>query len=463
MRCASVLRCVVAAVSIVVLVGCQDEYQPREQPMGYYYPAPAPTPMPMPPPAPMPAPAPEPPQVIVQEPPAEPIVGGFYDELSPYGQWVAVGSYGRCWRPANVDPTWQPYTVGHWVYADCGWTWMSDEPWGYSTYHYGRWYADGRYGWVWVPGTVWAPAWVAWRSGGGYVGWAPLGPSVGVEVNEYYTRSIPASQFYFVREREIIEPHIQRHMVDRRQNVTIINITTNITNITVVNNTVVNRSLPVEQVERATGRRVQRAQIRQVGSADEARRSKDVAIYRPKALPPVQHRDPAPQQRQQISPIIPAPSQPQPQQPGRARPRPKAPSPVRSPVKAPAKAPRPQPAEVQRTQPGQVKPAEWQRPAAPAPVNGPEPKPAEAQPSQPEQVKPVERQRPAAAPAPARNQQKPAPPKPDDAQREAAQARADAAQRAKARQDRGEKGDAADAPGQRNHDGPQEGQGPQGR
>ena len=476
MRGASLLRCV-AVVSLVMLVGCQDEYQPREQPVGYYYPAPAPTPMPlpmpMPPPAPMAVPAPEPPQVIVQEPLAEPIVGGFYDELSPYGQWVPVGSYGRCWRPANVDPTWRPYTVGHWVYADCGWTWMSEEPWGYSTYHYGRWFFDGRHGWVWVPGTVWAPAWVAWRSGGGYVGWAPLGPSVGVEVNEYYTRSIPASQFYFVREREMIEPHIHRHVVDRRQNVTIINTTTNITNITVVNNTVVNRSLPVEQVERATGRRIQRARIRQVNSADEARRSSDVAVYRPKALPPVQQRVPAPQRRQQISPIRPTqpqpPQQPQPnsqlqpqpqpkpQQPRRVRPRLGAAAPVMAPAKGPAKAPakvtKPQPAEVQRTKPGQVKPPEWQRPVASAPVKGPE-------------FKPAERQRlaaPAAAPAPGRNLQKPAPAKPDDAQREAAQARAEAAQRAIAKQDRVEKDDAADAPGQMNHDGSQEGQVPQGR
>lgn len=31
-------------------------------------------------------------------------------------------------------------------------------------------------GWVWVPGVEWAPAWVSWRVGGGYIGWAPLPP-----------------------------------------------------------------------------------------------------------------------------------------------------------------------------------------------------------------------------------------------------------------------------------------------
>ena len=32
------------------------------------------------------------------------------------------------------------------------------------------------YGWVWVPGTVWSPAWVQYRYGDPYVGWAPLPP-----------------------------------------------------------------------------------------------------------------------------------------------------------------------------------------------------------------------------------------------------------------------------------------------
>ena len=31
-------------------------------------------------------------------------------------------------------------------------------------------------GWVWVPGYTWAPAWVSWRYGDGYAGWAPLPP-----------------------------------------------------------------------------------------------------------------------------------------------------------------------------------------------------------------------------------------------------------------------------------------------
>jgi hypothetical protein len=435
MRGVSALRWV-ATTGVVVLGGCYyEESQPRQQPvpMGYYAPAPMPQAAPLPPslppatpaaelpPAPpLPAaPAPEPVQPIVQNPPSEAVANGFYSELSPYGQWVIVGGYGRCWRPAGVAVTWRPYTVGHWVYADCGWTWISEEPFGYATCHYGRWFLDARYGWIWVPGSVWAPAWVAWRSGGGYIGWAPLGPSVGVEVTEYYTRSIPAAQFCFVREREIVEPHIHQHMLDVRQNVTVISVTTNTTRITVVNNRVVNRSMAVEQVERATGRRIERVKIREVASVEEARRTGEVAVYRPKALPPAPRLAPAPQRRE-VAPIRPPqPERPQPQPPERPRTGRETVAPAK-----PAAAKAEQPA---RPQPGQVKPPEKQRPAAPA-----------------------------ASPAPARNQQKPAPAKPDDAERKAAQARADAARRGGAGQDHREKADAGDAPGQRDQGGPQD-------
>ena len=32
----------------------------------------------------------------------------FYEPLTPHGEWVVVGSYGRCWRPARVAAGWRP-------------------------------------------------------------------------------------------------------------------------------------------------------------------------------------------------------------------------------------------------------------------------------------------------------------------------------------------------------------------
>src|SRR5438046_3143232 len=100
----------------------------------------------------------------------------FYEPLSPHGTWVEVGSYGRCWHPAHVAVEWRPCCEGSWVWTDCGWYWSSDEPWGWACYHYGSWVEDPSYGWVWVPEIEWAPAWVYWRTGGDYIGWAPCPP-----------------------------------------------------------------------------------------------------------------------------------------------------------------------------------------------------------------------------------------------------------------------------------------------
>src|SRR6266550_4873522 len=100
----------------------------------------------------------------------------FYQPLASHGAWVDVRPYGRCWHPAHVEVSWRPYSIGHWEWTDCGWYWVSAEPWAWSAYHYGSWVYDSTYGWIWIPGTEWAPAWVTWREGGDYIGWAPCGP-----------------------------------------------------------------------------------------------------------------------------------------------------------------------------------------------------------------------------------------------------------------------------------------------
>lgn len=100
----------------------------------------------------------------------------YDDELGDYGNWVYAGSYGGwVWRP-TVAVGWRPYYNGQWTYSRYGClTWVSYEPWGWLPYHYGRWTYDPMYGWVWLPGTGYAPAWVYWMYGPNYIGWAPAG------------------------------------------------------------------------------------------------------------------------------------------------------------------------------------------------------------------------------------------------------------------------------------------------
>jgi hypothetical protein len=117
----------------------------------------------------------------------------FEAPLTAHGAWVEVGSYGRCWRPAHVVAGWRPYCAGEWVWTDCGWYWQSDEPWAWACYHYGCWAYEPAYGWVWVPGVEWAPAWVSWRVGGGFIGWAPVPPS-----GRIFARHAAPEAFVFV-------------------------------------------------------------------------------------------------------------------------------------------------------------------------------------------------------------------------------------------------------------------------
>jgi hypothetical protein len=123
----------------------------------------------------------------------------FDGALSPYGEWVVVGGHGRVWRP-HVAAGWRPYYYGRWEWTNEGWLWVSDEPFGWAAYHYGRWTYDSFYGWVWVPGYQWAPAWVAWRYSGDVVGWAPLGPGISVYVSnypfvDYWWTFVPCTRF----------------------------------------------------------------------------------------------------------------------------------------------------------------------------------------------------------------------------------------------------------------------------
>jgi hypothetical protein len=145
-------------------------------------------------------------------------VGFFYDSLEPYGQWVVSASFGTVWRPARVSAGWRPYYDGQWVWTDYGWTFVSDEPWGWATYHYGRWYFDPMYGWIWIPGDDWGPAWVTFYSGPGWIGWAPLPPAVSVRVG-VPLRLDPRS-YCFVDERRFLEPRVGRWVAPSSRNVT---------------------------------------------------------------------------------------------------------------------------------------------------------------------------------------------------------------------------------------------------
>jgi hypothetical protein len=231
--------------------------------------------------APPPAPAPETvaTDTTDETPPPEPAVvtvDYFQTTLAPYGSWVDIDGYGRCWRPTAVaySPNWQPYCDrGHWVYSDAGWYWASDYAWG-ATFHYGRWFRDPRFGWCWWPDTTWAPSWVTWRYTDDYCGWAPLPPFAiyrpgvgfvyrGNGVSVGFDFGLSAQFFTFVPTRNFCDPHPRRFRAAPSQVAGIYGRTTVINNINFNNHRVINNGITVQRIADAT-----RTQIRAVPVGD---------------------------------------------------------------------------------------------------------------------------------------------------------------------------------------------------
>ncbi|WP_100629692.1 DUF6600 domain-containing protein [Algoriphagus formosus] len=177
----------------------------------------------------------------------------FYDELMPYGDWVRDARHGFIWLPA-VGPDFHPYgTNGHWAMTEFGNTWVSYYDWGWAPFHYGRWYFDDFYrSWAWIPGYEWGPAWVSWRTGGGYYGWAPLGPRLSVSVQI----GIPSFHWVFLPQRRIYDRYAWRYYAPHRTRIKIINRTTVINNTVVYNNNTYNAGPSSREIRRVTGRNV---------------------------------------------------------------------------------------------------------------------------------------------------------------------------------------------------------------
>ncbi len=191
----------------------------------------------------------------------------FYDNLND-GNWVEAGDYGYCWQP-NVasDSSWRPYADGFWAYTDVGWTWVSNEDFGWATYHYGRWAKLASLGWVWIPGTEWGPAWVSWRIGGDQIGWAPLPPTrsgepvyegrtIGGQVDIEF--DIGPLYYNFVDVRYIGEPRLRERIYEPSRNVAFIRNTVNVTNITYTNTTVYNHGPDYSELSERSSHPIQR-------------------------------------------------------------------------------------------------------------------------------------------------------------------------------------------------------------
>ena len=166
--------------------------------------------------------------------------------------------------PIAVAVGWAPYHEGHWDWiAPWGYTWVDDSPWGYAPFHYGRWVTvGGRWGWVAGPvavRAVYAPALVVFIGGGGMgfggnVAWFPLGP------REVYVPSYQVSREYMTQVN-ISNTTVNTTPITNVYNTTIINKSTNITNVTYANRNVQGAVTAVPQRAFASAQPVARAAV----------------------------------------------------------------------------------------------------------------------------------------------------------------------------------------------------------
>ena len=223
----------------------------------------------------------------------------FYDELSPYGTWIQDPQYGYVWRPDVDQNEFRPYyTNGRWAMTEYGNTWVSNYDWGWAPFHYGRWVINSYRQWIWLPDTNWGPAWVDWRSGDGYYGWAPMAPSISINLSFGRRYSVPEFCWNFIPQRNIYINTFPRYDYGRNN--------VYIRNTTIINNTYVynRRSYyggpRIDDIRRATNRDVtvyRYAQSNRPGASRVGGR--EVSIYRPRPERNADNRNAAPRKFEQ--------------------------------------------------------------------------------------------------------------------------------------------------------------------
>ena len=141
----------------------------------------------------------------------------------------------------------------------------------WAVYHYGRWAFEPQMGWYWVPGRVWAPAWVSWRRSNDYVGWAPLPPegdglSISVSISTYEP---PRSHWHFVPVRKFASRDLSVVVVNDNS---VYEHTEYYGPVTIENNIVINNVININFVRENSDEEVEVVEAKVVNDPRDAKR-----------------------------------------------------------------------------------------------------------------------------------------------------------------------------------------------
>lgn len=257
----------------------------------------------------------------------------FYEQLAPHGEWIQVKSedigmkpqsvqkdkssstgitlagtpYRRnaytssyesngmvyVWKPSpslavmsveGTAPVYVPYSNGKWVNTNSGWYFKANSPAEETTSHYGRWVNNPEAGWLWVPGRVWAPAWVDWKQNDQYVSWAPLPPSVYLVNGTMSSPVIDNNSYMIVEKRYFVEPDVYKYNNNYYQSGDRIAVTdfAPLVGLVLVDNLLLNRGPDISMIQTIYGRNIELISIQPVRSYNEVRyTTNEYYVYKP--------------------------------------------------------------------------------------------------------------------------------------------------------------------------------------
>ena len=148
------------------------------------------------------------------------------------------------------------------------------------------WLNNPRYGWVWRPGNIWAPAWVAWRNTSEHAGWAPLPPGAPLNLGGRSPAAfgLTASSFVFVRFEYFLKPHVESFAESPNDAAVLFRSSTAANNYTVSGGKIFNLGVTTSQISSAIHRPVRQFALQDVSTAGSANQSLGrgvLAVYRP--------------------------------------------------------------------------------------------------------------------------------------------------------------------------------------
>ena len=187
--------------------------------------------------------------------------------------------------PKTVSvPVYVPYTNGQWINTDAGWYFKARTPVEETVSHYGRWVNTPAAGWLWVPGRVWAPAWVDWKQNDNYVSWAPLPPPANLVKGVLSVPQIAENNYVTINRKYFLEPDVYKYNTIYYEKGIINPISSMVRTdgIVVINNTIINKGPDVKIIQQVTGRTIEEVKIQRVGSISEVKYSDRVySVYNP--------------------------------------------------------------------------------------------------------------------------------------------------------------------------------------